>query len=104
MVLANNVSIAHEKPDRKEPRIDGLPEGMLYRSYYLDTGCDLAASCLACPFVLCRYDVGWVDEGRMKRDVAVREMRAAKLGVGYVAEHFNISERTVHRIMKAAAQ
>jgi hypothetical protein len=35
------------------PRKSSLPEGRKWR----DTGCDLAPSCLACPFSECRYDV-----------------------------------------------
>ncbi len=33
-------------------RREALPEYANYR----DTGCDLAPSCLSCPFVRCRYD------------------------------------------------
>ena len=33
-------------------RKEALPENAEYR----DTGCELAPSCLSCPFVRCRYD------------------------------------------------
>ena len=36
----------------RKVRSEALPENTLYE----DTGCDLASSCLSCPFVRCRYD------------------------------------------------
>ncbi|MCH8007547.1 MAG: hypothetical protein IIC91_01655 [Chloroflexi bacterium] len=37
----------------RKVRKEALPEYAPYK----DVGCDLAPSCLACPFVVCRYDL-----------------------------------------------
>ena len=39
-------------PSGSKVRKEALPEYASYR----DTGCDLAPSCLSCPFVRCRHD------------------------------------------------
>ena len=39
-------------PSGRKVRREALPEYANYK----DTGCDLAPSCLSCPFVRCRYD------------------------------------------------
>ena len=39
-------------PNGRKIRREALPEYANYR----DTGCDLATSCLSCPFVRCRHD------------------------------------------------
>ncbi len=39
-------------PNGRKIRMEALPEYANYK----DTGCDLAPSCLRCPFARCRYD------------------------------------------------
>ena len=43
---------AERHPNGRKIRREALPE---YANYQ-DTGCDLAPSCLRCPFVRCRHD------------------------------------------------
>ncbi len=43
---------AERHPNGRKIRREALPEYANYK----DTGCDLAPSCLSCPFVRCRHD------------------------------------------------
>ena len=81
-------------------KLDSLPEEWEYR----DEGCDLAPSCLNCPFPRCRYD----EEGgiagfmRRKRDSELRRLRQEEgLSPLELAERFNVSLRSVYRIISA---
>ena len=81
-------------------RRDAFPE----HTSYEDTGCDLAPSCLRCPFELCRYDMpgGVAMYWRAGRAQRARELRDGGFTVGEVAETLGVSKRTVHRLMKVA--
>ena len=84
---------------KSTPSTDRLPENTSYR----DTGCDLYASCLACPLPQCRYDEpGWVQRsernGRYERILQFRE--AHPMPVAQLAAQFGISTRTIHRIVR----
>ena len=72
------------------------PENIRYR----DEGCDLAPSCLACPFPECRYDVeGRVDSPeKLARDAEIRRLYDAGDGARVIARRFGVSERTVYRV------
>ncbi len=74
------------------PRVrkDSLPEGSIYR----DEGCSIASECLKCPLPQCRYDGGQL---YAYRDHQIREMRAIGFRIGYLAQHFEVSVRTVSR-------
>lgn len=67
-----------------------------------DEGCDLFPACLRCPLPTCRYDdpERFAREARQARDQQV--LRLAR-DEGYppseLATAFNISVRTVHRIL-----
>lgn len=78
-----------------EGRFDAYPEGTDYK----DEGCDLAPSCLNCPFARCRYD-----EGHGSQTIAARSQAANAIGLiaaGHtatrVAEALHVSRRTVMR-------
>lgn len=47
-----DIPVEERHPNGRKIRREALPEHATYR----DTGCDLAPSCLSCPFVHCRYD------------------------------------------------
>lgn len=86
---------------RNEADLDLLPE---YRQYQ-DEGCDLAASCLNCPFERCIYDQPGGKQRWLKK-LRAREM--ARLfategkGIKELALMFGVSPRTVQRALKAA--
>ena len=84
-------------------RLDTLPEGMVGRSYYKDTGCDLAPSCLNCPFKQCRFDMDSKTEQIVKRTVVIVEMREVGLSVRAISAQIGISERMVYQSLQGAA-
>ena len=86
---------------RNEIDLDLLPEHQQYK----DDGCDLAASCLNCPFERCIYDQPGGKQRWLKK-LRVKEM--TKLfttegkGIRELALMFGVSPRTVQRALKAA--
>jgi hypothetical protein len=86
------------------PRVRGdrLPENTRYR----DDGCNIHPQCLSCPLPRCRYE----DRGGLRgminehRDRGIIEARTKGIGAEEVARQFNVSRRTVFRVMELAAQ
>ncbi len=72
-----------------------LPENATYR----DSGCDLAPSCLTCPFVVCRYDIPGGKRALLAayRDRAISSLRQSGKAVPVVAQLLGVSVRTVVR-------
>ena len=80
-------------------RAETLPENINYR----DDGCEVYFSCLDCPLPICKFDdPGWLQrESRQSRDEAmISARRSEDLSVAEVAERFEVSTRTVHRVLK----
>jgi hypothetical protein len=79
-----------------------LPENVRYR----DDGCDVHPQCLSCPLPRCRYE----DKGGLRgminehRDRGIIEARMKGLGAAEVAQQFNVSRRTVFRVMEVEAE
>jgi hypothetical protein len=73
-----------------------LPEN----AHYPDDGCDLAPSCLTCPFVACRYDIPGGKRALLNgyRDKAIASLRQNGKAVPVVAELLGVSVRTVVRV------
>ncbi len=71
--------------------------------HYRDEGCELADSCLNCPFAKCIYDEPGGKQSWLKR---VRAIEMTKLftidgkGVKELSQMFGISRRTVQRALK----
>ena len=90
-----------ELEETDEIELDLPPEYCRYR----DEGCDLAESCLDCPFPKCIYDEPGGKQRWLKR-LRAREM--ARLfstkgkGVNELALMFGVSQRTVQRALKVA--
>ena len=87
--------------DDETPAQDQLPEHCQYR----DEGCELAPSCLNCPFATCIYDEpgGRQHFARRLRDKEIlRLFTIEKQGVAELAALFSISQRTVQRALKRA--
>ena len=80
---------------------DVLPERYPYR----DDGCEASPSCLRCPLPQCKYDdPGWLQRHRRnERDSeVVTALREQGFSVPEVAQRFEMSQRTVFRIVKRA--
>ena len=72
--------------------------------HWMDRGCDLAPSCLACPFPSCRYDTPVVSLKRQQKD---REVALAhKSGVSAVdlAQQYQEPLETVYRRLRRYRQ
>jgi hypothetical protein len=82
-------------------KLDLLPEYCHYR----DEGCELAASCLNCPFPECVYTR---PGGRQRWLKGLRDKEVLRLftnqgkGVRELATVFGVSRRTIQRILKRA--
>ena len=80
---------------------DVIPEHYPYQ----DTGCDVSPSCLHCPLPQCKYDdPGWLRrEQQQQRDQQVlAALQGHRLSVPEAATRFDLSQRTVFRILKRA--
>ena len=82
-----------------EAELDLLPENCHYR----DEGCELAASCLNCPFPGCIYDEPGGKQRLLKEQ---RDTEIARLyddenkNIKELALLFNLSVRTIQRVLK----
>jgi hypothetical protein len=87
--------------DADTVRADELPEHVVYR----DSGCDLAPSCLRCPFERCKYDAA----ATRRRTTEARDREIALLRRKYGAplhmlcQTYNLSRRSIFRILREAA-
>ena len=86
---------------RHEPIVDALPEFFPYR----DEGCEVAPSCLRCPLSQCKYDdpLAYHRSVRTERDRSILKMIQQEGvppgGIAELARRFDLSIRTVHRIL-----
>jgi len=70
---------------------------------YKDEGCELAESCLNCPFPRCIYDEHGGKQRLLKRQrdrEIMRLFKKERKGVKELATIFSISQRTVQRALK----
>ena len=80
--------------------LDTLPELTRYR----DAGCDVHPACLTCPLPRCRYDEP--EDGanilkQLRNDEVLEVFRSERLSAIELAQRFNVSKRTIHRILRA---
>ncbi len=97
----DNVTENTDVPQIVAAEPDLPPESCRYR----DDGCELAPSCLSCPFARCLYDEpgGRYRFTKEMRDKEIlRLFTVEKQGVAKLAEMFAISQRTVQRALKRA--
>ncbi len=90
-----------EEEDERER--DLPPEFCRYR----DEGCELANSCLGCPFPQCIYEQPrgrqrWLKTLRAKEMARLFTTRGKRLNE--LADMFGVSRRTVQRALKIAAE
>ena len=78
-----------------------LPEEFPYE----DRGCDMAPSCLSCPFPKCLEEDPWGKQkfSKRRRDERMAELRREGKSVSEIADIFNVSDRTVGRALKGVA-
>lgn len=97
MTLLDRPRTEHVSTQRR----DALPE----RANYADQGCVTDAhgpghpSCLDCPLPACKYDIG--EDPKVERNERIFELRKAGVPRIELARQFNISIRTVDRIIQS---
>ena len=82
---------------------DGEPDLLPEYCQYKDEGCDLADSCLKCPFPQCIYEQPggkrrW--QKRLRDGEITRLFTSEDKGVKELALMFGVSQRTVQRALK----
>ena len=88
---------ARQATPLRRVRRDALPEEIRYR----DDGCDIHPQCLTCPLPRCRYDEPGGLRGMLNayRDQQIVALRGDGAPVDQIAERYNLSRRTVFRIL-----
>jgi len=80
-----------------------LPREDLFPEQYRDEGCELAASCLNCPFPRCVEDI---PRGRQRRRKEIRNNEILRLfynqgeDIKQIAQRLMVSKRTVQRALQ----
>ncbi len=99
MVASTVIEFEQRHGSNRKVRADALPEYLDYR----DTGCDLSPTCLRCPLARCRYDEpgGARRLLQISRDEAVCRRRDEGAGIDGLAAEFDLSRRSVFRILAA---
>ncbi len=86
-----------------QARVRSMPDVLQDFYVYRDAGCEISPSCLQCPLPECKYDnPRWARrEKRSERDrQIVYAFRQGGMTAPQVAVQFDISPRTVFRILK----
>ena len=105
MVPAFNEMDWQTKTFHEEEITENEPDLPPEYCHYRDEGCDLADSCLSCPFPQCIYEQPrgrqrWLKQLR-DREITGKFNREGK-GVKELALLFGVSQRTVQRALKRA--
>lgn len=103
MALDAKLDVPQGNSKLEHVRYDTLPEWMIGRGHMRDQGCDLAASCLSCPFVMCRHDVNFKSVKKRRRNMEIAEMKLSGLSAPFIAHHFGIGTRTVYKVVRTEA-
>jgi hypothetical protein len=83
--------------------IELVPDRLPDYSEYRDQGCDLSSSCLRCPLPKCRHDKqeGGRRVSKRLRDLEIfRQRTASGRSVSELATEFDLSKRTIQRIIR----
>ena len=90
-----------ELPEDSDSIQDLLPEQIRYK----DEGCDLANSCLNCPYEECVYDKPGGKRLRIKKERSAEMIRLYNeegKAIKELAAIYSVSKRTVQRALKFA--
>ena len=86
--------------------IELVPDRLPDYSEYRDQGCDLSPSCLRCPLPKCRHDKqeGGKRVSKRLRDLEIlRQRTAAGRSISELATEFDLSTRTIQRIIRRSS-
>ena len=89
-------------PEELKPDGEKTPDLKPEFCQYVDDGCEFARSCLECPYSVCVYDqpVSRRRKFRTIRDKQICRLFKSGRDVNELADIFNLSGRTVQRIVK----
>ena len=99
----SETSALEPKPEEDSPEIE--PDLPPEHCHYRDEGCELADSCLKCPFPQCIYEEPGGRQHWLKK---LRDKEIARLfgregkGVKELASMFGLSQRTIQRALKGS--
>lgn len=88
---------------RPGPRVyNDDPNKDIGRGAWRDTGCALAPSCLACPLPYCKEEnPGSIRQLRVaERDTLIRSEVLNDIPIDSIAEHWQLTPRTIYRIAR----
>jgi hypothetical protein len=90
-----------ERPLRRRGSRDPLPENTRYR----DDGCSVSDSCFTCPLPRCRYEEPGGLRGVLNqmRDSQILALKQAGVPVEELAGRFQVSRRTVFRVLEGTS-
>ena len=86
--------------------IELVPDRLPDYSEYRDQGCDLSPSCLRCPLPKCRHDKqeGGRRVSKRLRDLDIfRQHTASGRSISELATEFDLSKRTIQRIIRRSS-
>ncbi len=86
-------------------RLD-MGQDFIGQGHFQDTGCELAPTCLACPFPQCRFDYPGGNAAFLRkfRDEDIRAQAAKGEPPLEIGRKHRLSERTVYRIIAMEEQ
>jgi hypothetical protein len=90
---------SQESGEEEDEKPDSLPEHCDYR----DEGCELAISCLNCPFTICILDQPGGKQRwrkRLRDTEIIRLFSSEGKKTGELAQRFGVSLRTVQRVLR----
>jgi hypothetical protein len=95
---------ADRKVENDSENSDSEPDLPPEYCHYRDEGCELASSCLNCPFDECIYEKRggkqrWIKRQRAREMVRLFNVEGKK--VKELAQMFSVSQRTVQRALKS---
>jgi len=90
-----------ERPLRRKGSRDPLPENTRYK----DDGCSVSESCFTCPLPRCRYEEPGGLRGVLNemRDRQILALKQAGAPVEDLADRFQVSRRTVFRVLEGTS-
>lgn len=101
----DRVRIDQSREDNRDQIESFADKGLPENQTYIDTGCELAPSCLKCPMAMCKYDEPNRRRRRrnVMRDQEIVRLRSKGLRVTEIAKICKTSDRTVYRVIRSDA-
>jgi hypothetical protein len=86
-------------PEKSSSEFTDLPPEFCQ---YRDEGCSASPTCLYCPLPCCLYEEGCRRNKSLRDQEIVRLHNEEKQTLGELAVRFDLSQRTIRRVLKAS--